>query len=709
MVVRIVGDTAGFNKSLTDTQKKMVAFGVNSAAMSAAVVLAAKAVAKAVGNFTDYGSAIFDASQKTGLSTKAIQEWKFIAEQSGTTLQTITSSVALMTKGLVTNAELFKQLGIETKNTNGTFRTTTEIFNDTITKLSSMKDATERDQLAFKLLGRGAQEMIPILNAGGGALDAMRQEAHDLGIVLSDEVIVNADKLGDNIDALKASFQATGNELISSLAPALISISNGLKELITEWNSLDKGSKSFLITLTALAVGIIPLVMGFINLGKAITGVKATLELLQTSKALAKAVSGGWVTLAIAGVVALGVAFIALTRSAEESRKKLAEIERLKLGGSTEDAQASLKLLNGEYDKQRKILDSLLSVNLNLYTKPEIRKEKEDDIARQKEVVQQLANTIKLQIRNIDNLLLTANGTQYLAEEERKRAKLQEDLAKLEADLIKLGLDGNIKQVEGEKWVYDETLNFANDEADKLISLDEWVAQNEEKNREKKLSAEKVFYAELQSLAWDTYSSIADLISTLQNNILTTQQENQTEELRLLEKKFDDALITEEEYEASKLAIEKRGRAEQYQIEKSKFLTTQAFALGKAFIDNASAILKSLSIDPTGVLAIVTALAGAAQIATILAQKPPSAPTFANGGIVQPQPGGVQALVAEAGQAEAIIPLDKLDQMLARAGGSTGEGNMMNLTLQMDSNVIYSGIFEATRNRTVLISQGAVV
>jgi hypothetical protein len=82
---------------------------------------------------------------------------------------------------------------------------------------------------------------------------------------------------------------------------------------------------------------------------------------------------------------------------------------------------------------------------------------------------------------------------------------------------------------------------------------------------------------------------------------------------------------------------------------------------------------------------------------------------FADGGVVQPQAGGVQAIVAEAGQAEAIIPLDRLDQMLARAGGSTGEGNMMNLTLQMDSKVIYSGIFEATRNRTVLISQGAVV
>jgi hypothetical protein len=123
-------------------------------------------------------------------------------------------------------------------------------------------------------------------------------------------------------------------------------------------------------------------------------------------------------------------------------------------------------------------------------------------------------------------------------------------------------------------------------------------------------------------------------------------------------------------------------------------------AIGFGILGNADLAGKSI-----GQGAAYTAAAAAAWTAgsALKAKK------FADGGVVQPQAGGVQAVVAEAGQAEAIIPLDRLDQMLARAGGSTGEGGMMNLTLQMDSKVIYSGIFEATRNRTVLISQGAVV
>lgn len=79
---------------------------------------------------------------------------------------------------------------------------------------------------------------------------------------------------------------------------------------------------------------------------------------------------------------------------------------------------------------------------------------------------------------------------------------------------------------------------------------------------------------------------------------------------------------------------------------------------------------------------------------------------FAEGGIVQPRPGGIQATVAEAGVAEAIIPLDKLDNMLANIG--TG-GGTTHLIVNLDSRPLLDKIFDATRNGTVLISSGAVV
>ena len=45
-------------------------------------------------------------------------------------------------------------------------------------------------------------------------------------------------------------------------------------------------------------------------------------------------------------------------------------------------------------------------------------------------------------------------------------------------------------------------------------------------------------------------------------------------------------------------------------------------------------------------------------------------PGFAEGGIVLPTPGGTLAIIGEAGQSEAVIPLDRLDAMMGRGSGN---------------------------------------
>ncbi len=84
---------------------------------------------------------------------------------------------------------------------------------------------------------------------------------------------------------------------------------------------------------------------------------------------------------------------------------------------------------------------------------------------------------------------------------------------------------------------------------------------------------------------------------------------------------------------------------------------------------------------------------------------------LASGGVATPIPGGRRITVAEAGEAEGILPLSKLDQMLARAGGR-GYGDdtvTIPMTIKLDSKVLYSGIFQATKNKSVLINAGSVV
>jgi len=51
----------------------------------------------------------------------------------------------------------------------------------------------------------------------------------------------------------------------------------------------------------------------------------------------------------------------------------------------------------------------------------------------------------------------------------------------------------------------------------------------------------------------------------------------------------------------------------------------------------------------------------------------PTVPMLATGGVVMPRAGGVPAILAEAGEAEAVLPLSKLNRLLAgAAAGRTG-------------------------------------
>ncbi|MEK6772362.1 MAG: hypothetical protein AABY64_00355 [Bdellovibrionota bacterium] len=96
-------------------------------------------------------------------------------------------------------------------------------------------------------------------------------------------------------------------------------------------------------------------------------------------------------------------------------------------------------------------------------------------------------------------------------------------------------------------------------------------------------------------------------------------------------------------------------------------LIGKAAALAQIAIDTPVAIGRALAAAPPPFnfgLAAAVGAAMAAQAAQI------SGIQLAEGGIVMPRPGGVQATIGEAGQAEAVIPLDRAGEFGLGGGGS---------------------------------------
>lgn len=178
----------------------------------------------------------------TGLSTDALQEYAYMAELVDVSVDTITGSLTKLTRNMKTASKgsgdaynAFKRLGVSFQDASGALRDNEAVFNDVIDALGDIQNETERDSIAMALFGKSAQDLNPLIKTGGDQLAKYAAEAHEVGYVMSREVIDGNVKASDAIQRLKNSVTAAKNELGSALAPAIATASDKLAGLV-KWS-----------------------------------------------------------------------------------------------------------------------------------------------------------------------------------------------------------------------------------------------------------------------------------------------------------------------------------------------------------------------------------------------------------------------------------------------------------------------------------------
>ena len=153
-------------------------------------------------------------SQKIGMSRQGFQEWDFIMSQSGGSVEglqmgfkTLVNQVDQAVEGTGKGAEAFKKLGVSVKDTNGKVKDQETIFEESVRALQNMEEGTEKAKLANELFGRSGSEMMPLLNGAAGSVEEMKKQAHELGLVMSDDAVDAGVAFTDTIDQLERSFK----------------------------------------------------------------------------------------------------------------------------------------------------------------------------------------------------------------------------------------------------------------------------------------------------------------------------------------------------------------------------------------------------------------------------------------------------------------------------------------------------------------------
>ena len=167
---------SGFSNTVKNGAK---AIATAVAASIATVGTLAASFVSAAQKTAAFGDHIDKMSQKLGVSSTAYQEWDFIAQHSGTTMDSLKTAMTKLSNEAATGSKAFEKLGISAEDAQKMSRE--ELWNATIKALTGVEDQTERARIAYELFGKGSTEMGALLNMSTEEIEAMRKQAHDLG------------------------------------------------------------------------------------------------------------------------------------------------------------------------------------------------------------------------------------------------------------------------------------------------------------------------------------------------------------------------------------------------------------------------------------------------------------------------------------------------------------------------------------------------
>ena len=240
-------------KQSEDSSKKFQALGgvvKGVAAGMAAAMAAVGATIVAIGNklidFTkqgaEYADNVLTQSQVTGIATDKLQEYMYAAELVDVSVDTLTGSMAKQIKsmksaqgGSKSMVEAYEKLGVEIMNADGTLRDSDEVYWEIIAALGAMENETERDALAMTILGKSAQELNPLIEAGADKMEELGKQAREAGYVLSDDLLAAYGNLDDQLQLLNNGATALKNALGTVLLPILTDLASDGVGLLSEF------------------------------------------------------------------------------------------------------------------------------------------------------------------------------------------------------------------------------------------------------------------------------------------------------------------------------------------------------------------------------------------------------------------------------------------------------------------------------------------
>lgn len=200
-----------------------------------------------VQNVANSVAQVGDEARRAGVSAKAFQEWRFVAEQNRIPIDAMIDGLkelnlradefAITGKGSA--AEAFARLGYGAEEVKRKLKDPSALLLEIIGRLQQM-DKAAQIRIADELFGgTGGERFVELLAQGEEGIRRTIREANALGIVMDDELIAKAAEVDRQ-------FNIVANTVGTALKSAIVTAASALADFISQFRSFQSQSAGVL-------------------------------------------------------------------------------------------------------------------------------------------------------------------------------------------------------------------------------------------------------------------------------------------------------------------------------------------------------------------------------------------------------------------------------------------------------------------------------
>lgn len=369
--IKLVADIIDLQRKMQDAQNSVngAMANISKAASLAKTAFAAIGASAAIAGLASFVKGAIDAAdemsklaQKSGVAVERLAGLQLAYQQAGLDAGSLQSSLSKLSVAAASNSDALKAMGIETRNTDGSLRSTRELLGLVADRFASYRDSAEKTALAVQLFGKSGADMIPLLNSGSASLDEFDKVAKQLGLTMTKETAAAAEKFNDTLDLIQQRARGLGAQIAAQLLPTLQAIAGAFLTAANNGSTLKAVVEAFKVVFQTVAV----------------LGSDVVFTISQMAKGIVALAEAGWE----AGKFQFSKALAIITKYNEEAEKARAELDRfqgtiMSNGSSavtaiTDIGKAGKKtapIVGDLADKAKKAADELASLRARIFGK----------------------------------------------------------------------------------------------------------------------------------------------------------------------------------------------------------------------------------------------------------------------------------------------------------------------------------------------------